>query len=1209
MEPVGRSNFFRPGGTLPPDAESYVERQADSDIVGALLTQELVYVLDSRQKGKSSLIVRTLKALRAMDVKAVHLDLQRLGANLSAEQWYAALLYSVGEELGLTSKLFEYWQRHLQVGPMARWFGALEKVVLPSVSGNAVIFIDEIDYVQSLPFSTDEFFAGIRELFNRRSERPELARLTFCLVGVASPSRLIQNEGLTPFNVGRRIHLLDFTRSELDAYAPRLCRPSDPAGSTMLNRILWWTGGHPYLVQMLASQLAARPEAKSAKDVDALVGELLLPREARTREPNLADTERRVLEAALPGISPEESRNRMLEAWRSILGKSRPIAAFDPEVVTALLLSGVATEKAGQIGARNRLYRKVFNRRWVRSNLPSAELDRQKAAARRSMWRVGTVAACVLALMMGLLGRVVVLKDSRDRALAQSVRLNGIIEKNAYQASIALAWDQMAEGGYVRACELVRSQSSSPDRNWEWRMLSSVFDESNVIRGPVREESLHSFIDEVWREKSGVVEVLDGRVLLDGRIIGEVPFRTEGGPFASWLRSSQKLGKLEYRLKLAEKLFAGRVRCCVSPDARFRCEIQAGKPDLLITDLSSGARHQIHTAYIPLSCQFSAHGNYLYVGEAGGSPHLYAAKTGAERWSRRDGGAGGPKFSPDESELLIPGLGRELVAVKTQDGSTRTLLQGRTAPVICVDWYDDGDRIATVALDGTARIWRLSTATLLRTICEGGSIPRTVTLGPGENSLTSMKQDGTIVEWSLETPSPIQTTVLNHGRILGLEMSPLGDRCITSSLGGQASLLALSSGQEIAGFELGVGPAKHPMAFSSDGSFVAMVAVNGDALIARSADGHLLRRISFSGRHALSVATNPQGKIVFGLREGGLALLNGPSSAITFGRPTDFVCKRLCCSPDGSMLATGSMTGEVALFDGKTLALRAVGKNLHTVVASVQFSPNGKSLAAAASDGKAYLFRSSDLALQTTFVGHWSRLWNAGFSPDGARLLTNSFDGTARVWDVASGRQLSILRHGSWVSSARWSPDGSRVVTACSDNCIHVFDPIDGFELAKLKGHEDIVFDARFSPDGKTLVSVSGDQTVRFWRTELGPQIVKQKLSVGRDPKSEFAFAVPDQHPAGNEPGRHFGIGEGPAAQKLNHLVSGLFVPSGHQQQPAQVIAERTGLFGGALLEAMQRDAAQHKLIENQPREKRLAAREGEDPRQFSVAQSRAVPG
>src|SRR5437879_12690987 len=92
--------------------------------------------------------------------------------------------------------------------------GALQRVVVARGDSRIVIFIDEIDAVRSLSFSTDEFFAAIRECYNRRAQDPAFERLTFCLLGVATPSDLIQDTRTTPFNIGRRIELTDFTAHE-----------------------------------------------------------------------------------------------------------------------------------------------------------------------------------------------------------------------------------------------------------------------------------------------------------------------------------------------------------------------------------------------------------------------------------------------------------------------------------------------------------------------------------------------------------------------------------------------------------------------------------------------------------------------------------------------------------------------------------------------------------------------------------------------------------------------------------------------------------------------------------------------------------------------------------------------------------------------------------------------------------------------------------
>ena len=129
-------------------------------------------------------------------------------------------------------------------------------MVLPRCKGQVVLFVDEIDAVHSLPFSTDEFFAAIRECYNRRTEDAELSRLTFCLLGVATPSDLIRDARTTPFNIGRRIELADFGAAEAAPLARGLGRDERMA-DRLLKRVLYWTGGHPYLTQRLCLTVAA----------------------------------------------------------------------------------------------------------------------------------------------------------------------------------------------------------------------------------------------------------------------------------------------------------------------------------------------------------------------------------------------------------------------------------------------------------------------------------------------------------------------------------------------------------------------------------------------------------------------------------------------------------------------------------------------------------------------------------------------------------------------------------------------------------------------------------------------------------------------------------------------------------------------------------------------------------------------------------------
>ena len=248
---------------MDPGAPSYVERSADAKLLAALLAGEYVFVLDSRQKGKSSLVARTIVKLKERGVLTVKLDLQRIGANVTPEQWYAGLLAGIGQELGLTPDLFEYWAANQVVGPLARWVGALEIVVLPRLKQPLVVFVDEIDFVRALPFPTDEFFGAVRDCYNRRSETIGFERLTFCLVGVATPGQLVRNPEITPFNIGTRLDLSDFTLDETREFAAALDAPGRD-GAQLLERVHYWVNGHPYLTQLLCSHLATDCEITTA---------------------------------------------------------------------------------------------------------------------------------------------------------------------------------------------------------------------------------------------------------------------------------------------------------------------------------------------------------------------------------------------------------------------------------------------------------------------------------------------------------------------------------------------------------------------------------------------------------------------------------------------------------------------------------------------------------------------------------------------------------------------------------------------------------------------------------------------------------------------------------------------------------------------------------------------------------------------------------
>ena len=352
---------------MPPMNRSYIERRADEDLYLALKAGDFCYVLTSRQMGKSSLVSRAASRLRGENFCFGFIDLSGLGKNLTAAQWFDGMLERLGDDFDVEDKVDAFRTANSTLGPQQMWLEVIRRVVLEQVSGRIVIVMDEIDYVRSIEaFSTDELFTGIRELFNRRSRDPELERLSFCLMGVASPADLIENKEITPFNIGHRIELRDFTESEALALADGMTRLPVQEARKLVSRVYYWTGGQPYLTQKICALAAADVAVTELRHIDDLVTESFLSQRARETDDNLTAIRDRIDKERI--VHPEFTAKLLGIYSRIRKGRKIEDSEVLPEV-SALKLTGLVRGENGMLVVKNPIYRHNFDTSWIRERI------------------------------------------------------------------------------------------------------------------------------------------------------------------------------------------------------------------------------------------------------------------------------------------------------------------------------------------------------------------------------------------------------------------------------------------------------------------------------------------------------------------------------------------------------------------------------------------------------------------------------------------------------------------------------------------------------------------------------------------------------------------------------------------------------------------------------------------------------------------------
>ena len=246
------------GGAVPLESKFYIVRPTDQEFLDAIKRRDsIVLVKGARQMGKTSLLARGLHVAREIGARTVLTDLQKFNAEhlASVEIFFKTLGSMIADYLDLSRYPEDVWDaRH---APNINFQRYLRLEVLGRIDGHLVWGMDEVDRLFSCPFASD-VFGLIRSWHNDRASSPGESwqkRLTMAMAYATEAHLFIINPNQSPFNVGTRLTLDDFTPEQVARLNQLYGEPLRDAGERQ--RFYELLRGHPYLVRRGLSEMAS----------------------------------------------------------------------------------------------------------------------------------------------------------------------------------------------------------------------------------------------------------------------------------------------------------------------------------------------------------------------------------------------------------------------------------------------------------------------------------------------------------------------------------------------------------------------------------------------------------------------------------------------------------------------------------------------------------------------------------------------------------------------------------------------------------------------------------------------------------------------------------------------------------------------------------------------------------------------------------------